>query len=79
MRGKNLFESKFLLHKHIEFLNNKNIVKASVNKYTLNYLKERGFYGVEKISFTIDNSLPNYTIYYEREANYVEYKEKEGK
>lgn len=79
MRGKNLFESDSLLHKHIEFLGNKNIVKASVNKYTLDYLKERGFYGIGEIPFTIDNSLPNYIIYYEREANYIEYKEKEGK
>lgn len=79
MRNKNLFECGSPLHKTIEYLNNNKITKVSVNKYTLDYLKERGFYGIREIPFTIDNSLPNYMIYYEREANYIEYKEKEGK
>lgn len=79
MRSKNLFESGSLLHKHIEFLSNKNIVKASVNKYTLGYLKERGVYGIGKVPFTIDNSLSNYKIYFEREPVCIGYKEKEGK
>lgn len=79
MRYKNLFECGSPLHKTIEYLNNNKITKVLVNKYTLDYLKKKGIYKIGNVLPIIDNRLKNFEVYFEREQDRIEYKEKEGK
>ena len=75
LSGKNLFDrSEMQLYKRMKYEAKLNyIISIKINEYTLNTLKDKGFYGFKNIDstdipITIDDNLDDYTVIYNRES-----------
>lgn len=81
VRGKNLFDINKQIEENINLISkdNETIISTEINKFTLNYLKNLGIYGIANKPIIINNNLLNFQIKFNREKNsipteYVPYK-----
>lgn len=69
---KNLFDIGDIIKKEIQFIQTKEdctIKTAEMNKFTIDFLKSKGIYGIKSIPIIQNNNLMNYEIKFNREKN----------